>query len=453
MHPTAWETREAFPKSRNEPPITLRVNGRPVFGKGSNWIPPEIFPCLETPARLGELVALAKAANFNLLRCWGGAAMPGDAFFEACDRLGVMAWVEFPLGCNPYPDDPDYLAELGTHARALVRRVRPHPSLALWCGGNELFNRWSLMTDQSLPLRLLNSVCLDLDPHTPFIPTSPLEGMAHGNYVFRYADGREVYEAMAQARYTAYPEFGMPGPSAVETLKGFIPADELFPPAPRGSWKHHHAFGAWVGDTWLCWDLLQDYFGPIQNLETLVELGQWLQCEGYKAIYEEARRQKPVCSMALNWCYNECWPCAANNSLLEWPARKKPAYDAVAAACRPVLASLRLRKFSWSPGETFECDLWLLNDAPGERPAARIDVTLEADGAAPLCVGTWEAPSAGANENMAGPTLRFRLPALPAVDRFRMVASCPAHPEWTSVYTLQARVRAGAAANGLQLNA
>jgi len=455
MHPAGWETRESFPKSRNEPPITLRVNGRPVFGKGSNWIPPEIFPCNETPTRLVGLVRLAKEANFNLLRCWGGAAMPRDAFFDACDELGIMAWVEFPLGCNPYPDDPGYLAELDTHARDLVRRVRPHPCLALWCGGNELFNRWSLMTDQALPLRLLNSVCLELDPWTPFIPTSPLEGIGHGNYLFRYDDGREVYEAMRQASNTAYTEFGMPGPSAVETLRSFIPADELFPPSPRGSWKHHHGFGAWVADTWLCWDLLQDYFGAIGDLETLVRLGQWMQSEGYKAIYEEARRQKPVCSMALNWCFNECWPCAANNSLLEWPARKKPAFDAVAASCRLVLASLGLRKFSWTPGEAFECDLWLLNDAPEERPAVAVEVWIHAEGADPVLAGSWNAPAAQAGENMAGPTLRFRLPRSLPGGSFRVNATVSGRPDWSSSYRLHNR---GAAAEttptpSLQLNA
>jgi len=171
----------------------------------------------------------------------------------------------------------------------------------MWSGGNELFDSWSGMTDQSLAIRLLNSQCYLLDPLTPFIPTSPVYGMGHGHYVFRdLQTGIEVYNWMNSATGTAYNEFGMPGPSPVEILKTIIPENELFPPEKGTSRESHHAFNAWVGDTWLCKDFLAAYFGKPNSLEELVEQGQWIQCEGYKAIYEEARRQKPYCAMASN---------------------------------------------------------------------------------------------------------------------------------------------------------
>ena len=76
------------------------------------------------------------------------------------------------------------------------------------------------MTDQSLALRLLNSQCLKLDPDTPFIPTSPMEGMGHGHYVFRDFDtGEEVFARMKRSHFTAYTEFGMPAPASVDILK------------------------------------------------------------------------------------------------------------------------------------------------------------------------------------------------------------------------------------------
>ena len=94
-----------------------------------------------------------------MLRSWGGGIVNKDAFFECCDRRGIMVWQEFPLSCNCYPDDPEYLAVLEREAAAIIRRLRRHPSLAVWCGGNELFNNWSGMTDQSLPLRLVYALC------------------------------------------------------------------------------------------------------------------------------------------------------------------------------------------------------------------------------------------------------------------------------------------------------
>ena len=134
----------------------------------------------------------------------------------------------------------------------------------------------------------------------------------------------------------------MPSPSSVEILKKIIPANELWPPREGTSWESHHAFKAWQGETWLMPTMLEGYFGPANNLEELVERGQLIQCEGYKAIYEEARRQKPYCGMALNWCFNEPWPTAANNSIVNYPNIAKPAFYAVSDACRPVCSSAKI---------------------------------------------------------------------------------------------------------------
>lgn len=87
-----------------------------------------------------------------------------------------------------------------------------------------------------------------------------------------------------------------------------------------------------------------------------------MQGEGYKAVFEEARRQKPYCAMALNWCFDEPWPAAANNSLVAYPSVPKPALDQVRRACRPLCASARIAKFDWTEGELFEAEVWLLND-------------------------------------------------------------------------------------------
>jgi len=435
MNEGAWGDPEGFPKSRSVPPAQLEINGRKIFCKGTNWVNPEIFPGIMNRERYNQLLSLAVEANFNILRVWGGGIVNKESFFELCDEKGILVWQEFPLACNNYPDDAHYLSILKQESASIINRVKKHPSLAFWSGGNELFNSWSGMTDQSLPLRLLNSQCLQLDPSSPFIPTSPLMGMAHGNYVFRDLQTKEeVFSSMARARYTAYTEFGMPAPASVEVLKTIIPKDELWPPKPGTSWESHHAYKAWVGNTWLCQDIIEDYFGVSNSLEELVANGQLMQGEGYKCIYEEARRQKPYCAMAVNWCYDEPWPTAANNSLLSYPAIPKPGFYAVKNACRPVLASAKFSKFKWTEGETFFADIWMLSDLPKDVSAGKVTIKIRT-GTSEMTLLNWEFNAVKANTNQSGPTVRCKLPAW-KTDRFKVILEVEGHPEYKSEYTL-----------------
>lgn len=440
MHEGAWRQPATYPVSRNHPPITVEINGRTIFAKGSNWVNPEIFPGLITAETYRPLLRLARDAHFNLMRCWGGALVNKEAFFDQCDELGLLVWQEFPLACNRYGDDPRYLRVLDQESRTILRRVRRHACRAIWGGGNELFNAWSGMTDQAKPLRLLDRNCFELDPDTPFLPTAPLDGMGHGDYRFRDDGGREVHQIYAAAVNTAYSEFGCPGPSPVEYLKTIIPADQLFPPRPGTAWQTHHGLGAWEVEptAWLCLDTLRHYFGEAVSLEEIVARGGWLQSEGCKCIFEEARRQKPRCAMALNWCYNEPWPTAANNSLINWPAWPKPAYAAVAAACRPVLASARLPKFSWSGNERFTAELWLLNDSYDELPPGEVVASVEIGGET-IALPTWSHGAVAPNRNLAGPAVHWVLPAHAAADRFTLVLRCPAAAHRDSSYTLPYR--------------
>jgi beta-mannosidase len=436
MHEGAWEEPQGFPATRNNPPVTVELNGRVIFAKGSNWVGADMFPGRITEGDLSRLLHLAQGAHFNLLRCWGGAIVNQEAFFDKCDELGLLVWQEFPLACNNYPDDESYLRVLDQESRSIIGRLRQHPCVAIWGGGNELFNAWSGMTDQSLALRLLNRNCYDLDPATPFLATAPLQGMGHGDYRFRDVGGRDVFEIFQGARNTAYSEFGCPGPSPVEYLRTFIPEAELWPPRPGASWQAHHAYGAWEADStsWLFPGVQEHYFGPAADLNTLVERGTWLQSIGYKVIFEEARRQKPRCSMALNWCFNEPWPTAAGNSIVNWPARAKPSYFAVQAACRPVLASARIPKFQWREGEEFQAEIWILNDSPDEIPEGQLEVAIETGGVSEK-LHLWSYSRIPAGRNLAGPTVRRVLPSAPD-GAFELVLRTGPGDAWGSRYRL-----------------
>ncbi|MBN8709319.1 MAG: hypothetical protein BGO12_11685 [Verrucomicrobia bacterium 61-8] len=438
MAPGQWDSPAAFPKSRSHPPMTLEVNGRRIFVKGANWVSPEIFPGLLNRETYQEQLAQVRAAHMNLLRMWGGSPAQKEAFYNLCDELGIMVWQEFPLACNTYPDDAAYLRVLDQESRSLIARLRPHPSVVLWCGGNELFNSWSRMTDQSLALRLLAANCYQLDPARPFLPTSPVDGVGHGHYAFRDMDaGEEAWAVFQRSASTAYCEFGCPGPASEEVLREIIPAEELFPPRPGGIWQAHHGFGVWKPSSWLHLDVIAHYWAEPRSLEELVARGQLLQAEGGKGLVEEARRQKPAASMAVYWCLNEPWPAVANNSLISWPCRPKPALAAVGAACRPILASARIRKFQWRKGDSFEAEIWWLNDGWEGCDPGRIEVRIALAGETRDLL-SWKAGRLEANCNLAGPTVRWVLPEVDC-DHFELILDTPGLPGAASRYTLLLR--------------
>jgi len=420
MNEGGWIEPIAFPKGRSVAPIQLELNGRNVFAKGSNWVNPDMFNGKIDENRYEMLITLARDANMNIFRCWGGSGINKKAFYDICDRLGIMVWVEFPLACNNYEGTPEYLRVLEQEATEIIKNLRSHPAVVMYCGGNELFNNWSLMTDQSLALRLLNKLCYDLDKERPFIMTSPVFGMGHGNYTFFDPIlGKDPFQLFQGSHCTAYTEFGCSAISEIDVLKRIIPEDELFPIKQGGSWTLHHAFGAWGESRWLCMETLEKYASePLDSLEKIVELSNWMQCEGYKAIFEEARRQRPYCSMSINWDYCEPWMTAAGNNLIAYPTQPKPAYYAVKSSLRPVLASARIPKFDWDAGENFRAEIWLLNDSP-EAVSKTVRVSIKLNGETYNML-TWETGEIHANKNKLGPAINFTLPDVPC-DKITLV--------------------------------
>lgn len=422
--------------TRSNPPMTVTLNGRAIFCKGTNWVNPEIFPGIITKDTYHPLLDIAKSAHFNLIRVWGGAIVNKESFFDLCDEKGLMVWQEFPLACNNYIGSPHYLRILEQEARSIVKRVRRHPCHVLWCGGNELFTGWSRMTDQSLAIRLLNKVCFEEDMHTPFLPTSPVMGVSHGYYRFLYPDMLDVMTVMQKKkRMTAYTEFGVPSLAPIDLIKKMIPESELFPPEPGASYEFHHAFNAWDGENnWLQLDILNHYFGKASSLESLIAQTDWLQAEGYKAIYEEARRQKPYASMALNWCFNEPWPCAANNSVVSYPAVPKSALQAVAQSCRPVCLSLKIPRFDWTEEDILTIEPWLLNDSPDPFDGCTAVIELTADGKSGKIAECQISP-APANTNHQGASISFSLPKI-TKNEFTLTIYAPDNPALKSEYRL-----------------
>ena len=401
---------DGFPATQANFPITMELNGRRIFCKGTNFVPTEIFYSLMTEDVYRSAVALADECNMNILRIWGGGLTNRDVFFDICDEAGIMVWQEFPLACNNYIDDPHYLKVLDKESISIIQRVKSHPSLVMWCGGNELFNGWSGMTNQSHALRILNRNCFNYDPNTPYIMTSPLYGMGHGCYLNILPDGRDAVTSFIDKHRTAYTEFGAPSPAPLDYIKQYIPESEVYVVEEGTSWEHHHAFNAWIDrETWFRPKEIETFYGEQDTLESLIECGLELQGQTYKSMFEECRRKWPRTSMAANWCFNEPWPCFANNSLVMYPDVKRPAYYDVQNSLRDRMISVRACKLRFEKGEQTKFEFYALNDLPDAMESESVCVFIKS-GEDKIDLGTYRYPKIDGTSSVKFGEIVFTVP-------------------------------------------
>ena len=113
------------------------VNGVPVYCRGTNWVPLDAFHSRDA-ALLSSRLELLWRSNSNMVRCWGGNVYEGDEFFDWCDEHGVMVWQDFSFACAIYPQTEAFSEVTRKEVSSVVRRLRHHPSVVLWCGDNEV---------------------------------------------------------------------------------------------------------------------------------------------------------------------------------------------------------------------------------------------------------------------------------------------------------------------------
>ncbi len=433
MNEGAWDEPSIFPKSRSDAPATYELNGRRIFLKGSNYVTPDIFTGRVTKEVYEKQILLAKEAHMNIFRCWGGCGCQKEDFYNLCDELGIMVWVEFPLACNLYSEEEHYLNTLEQEATEILLQLRQHPCIAFWCGGNELFNAWSGMTEQHLALRLLDTLCYRYDRNRPFIMTSPLNGMGHGNYLFfeKPLNNEDNLQTFRKARNTCYTEFGTPALADKETLERVIPKEvQVFPiPDDDLSWKAHYGT---ANDPWRCQSDTLEVFPECETLDELLGYSDLMQSMSYKCTFEEARRQWPHCSMAINWYYNEPWYSVVNRHIITYANKPLPAYYAIKDSLRPVLATAGIPKFIWKADEIFTADIVLHNDTL-ETVTRNIKVTLTIDNES-IELLDWNG-SCEAMSNTLAPTVRYKLPNIHNIRVFDICVSLD--DETKNNYTLR----------------
>jgi beta-mannosidase len=330
-------------------PYTFVVNGERMYVHGWNWVPIDPLYGVPRPEKLEHLLRTAARANVNVLRVWGGGVIESTEFYEHCDRLGLLVWQEFVLSSSGMESTPSedhaFVEALEDDARKIVPRRRHHPSLAIWCGGNELAFPNKEPIDESSPaIHALGEVVRELDPERTWLPTSPTgpQGRYDMHGPWEHQGLRKHYAHYDSRENLVHSEFGVEGMTNRRTLEALIDEEHRWP-ADRTNPVYEH-LGAW----WNNAPLVQEAFGGrIADVETMRRASQWLHYDGLRYAVEANMRRAWRSSGVLPWQFNESYPNAWCTSALDYRGDPKPAYWGVARAYRDGHASAQFATCAW----------------------------------------------------------------------------------------------------------
>jgi len=303
------------------------INGIPIFGRGANWIPADIFPTRITKEKYKELLTSLKDANMNMLRVWGGGIYEDDYYYDLADEMGILVWQDFMFACSMYPGDKAFLENVRAEAIDNVKRLRNHPSIVIWVGNNEIETAWlhwgwkerlpNHIWDNYLKLfvRLLPEVLDEYDPSRPYWQSSPSSnfqdnpdsqriGDVHYWQVWHAEKPYKEYEKqfprfMSEYGFQSFPEF--------ETVKTYTTEEDrksIETPIMLAHQRHPR------GNQLVKEYMLREYNQP-KDFESFLYVSQVLQAEGIKIGAEHFRRIMPRNMGSLYWQANDCWQVAS----------------------------------------------------------------------------------------------------------------------------------------------
>ena len=327
--------------------FVIRVNGVPVFCKGANWIPADNFPPRVTKERYRDLLRKAAEANMNMLRVWGGGIYEDEAFYEACDELGIMVWQDFMFSCAEYPEEAWFHEQVRREAESVVKQLRHHPCIVLWCGNNEndwLFNlkaagKRDKFFGETIYAQILPEVCRRLDPSRPYWQSSPFGGTDPNSM---NEGDRHSWDVWFREDHTGYlrdtgrfiSEFGFQAPPNLATIETFTAPEDRFPNSRV--MEHHDKMADGIQRIYR---FMSAHFKVPGELSEWVRVAQLLQGEALKTGITHWRRRKFKTAGALFWQLNDCWQ-VVSWSVLDYFGRPKAGYYFAKRAFAPVLVSI-----------------------------------------------------------------------------------------------------------------
>jgi beta-mannosidase len=336
------------PHSPNGKVFYFSVNGQKLWAKGDNWLPLDFLHTRVTAEQYRSYLSLLLAGGVNLLRVWGGGIVEQRVFYELCDELGLLVWHDFHFACGIYPETPEFLQEVTREAEDLVKRLRSHTSLALWCGNNENEALAMVTTPEKrfhpIYYDVLPRVCATLDPTRPYWPGSPASESRELHPDSDQEGDRHNWDVWFGWKSTDYitdvarfnSEFGAQALPQRESIESFMRPDEAWSPgqvsrlegpSPGLSLARH---GAQLEKLFS----RAAAFGPPTSLDAAIATTQAFQADTVGRYIRHYRRNLRFTGGVVLWNYTATWPSVCW-ALIDFYRRPKQAYYECRRCFRP----------------------------------------------------------------------------------------------------------------------
>ncbi|EPV1126085.1 beta-mannosidase [Vibrio harveyi] len=315
------------------------INGTPINAKGANWIPIDAMPGRECETRYRTLLQSAVDANMNMIRVWGGGQYESETFYDLCDELGLLVWQDMMFACSLYPSSDDFLKEVEQELRFQIPRLKEHPSIALWCGDNEVIgaigwydeskhNKVKYTVNYDRLNRMIEQVIGQLDESRRFWPSSPCNGeLDFGDAWHDDSKGdMHFWDVWHSGKsFNAYlninprfcSEFGFQSWPSFAEAKQFVPEQDWNVTSPTFEQHQKNPRGNSI-----ITEMFTRYFRFPSGFEQMLYLSQVQQAMAIKTACDHWRAIAPICRGMLYWQLNDNWPVSSWSSI-EYSGRWK----------------------------------------------------------------------------------------------------------------------------------
>jgi beta-mannosidase len=309
-----------------------------MYAKGTNWIPGDSFSPRMTKEKYQQLIKACKDANMNMIRVWGGGIYEDDEFYKACDENGILVWQDFMFAGSFYPADEKFQKNVELEVKDQIERLQNHPSLALWCGNNEIdeaivnwgyqkqfkyskedslqvWKDYKKIFHEVIPDAIQKYATIDKQIYwesSPSIGWGHKESLTEGDsHYWGVWWGEQPFEIYNEKVPRFASEYGFQGMPTLETTKSMFSGNTELD-LNNGTIKAHekHSRG---------WEIIENYMKRDYKVPTdFVKynyVSQLLQARGMQIAIEAHRRAKPYNMGTLYWQLNDCWPVVSWSSI------------------------------------------------------------------------------------------------------------------------------------------
>lgn len=330
---------------------TFVINGLPMFIKGTNWC--TLDPLMDfSRDRYERFIRLAAMQHIQMLRPWGSGMPETDDFYDLCDRYGILVMQEWPTAWNSHVTQPYGMLEETVRCNTL--RLRNHPSLAMYGGGNESNQPFGPAID------MMGRLSIELDDTRPFHRGEPWGGSRH-DYTCYW--GREHLDHNLNMTSIFFGEFGLACSPVYESVQRYLPDDEkdLWPPREDGAFAYHTPIFNTYQDVDRLIQYANDFVPENCGLEEYTIGSQLSQAVGIRHTLERARCRWPESTGVLYYKLTDNYP-AASWACIDWYGAPKIGHFWFQDAFAPLHACVLLSSLC-NVGNDLNLPVYLIDDA------------------------------------------------------------------------------------------